>query len=145
MTSSEHRTGKHGPKSFDINSCIVLGCLHAGIGQTHINNLLATTNIPGLTNNTFKHRGREVGLAVEKVAKKSCKQVINDEKIIALSNGIQSDENKVLPVACSFDMGWQKRGKGHNSNTGHYTTRVKTCRCCDYVKAKNIAAKPHDC
>lgn len=117
-TSSEHRTGKRGPKSFDINSRIVLGCLHAGIGQTHINNLLATTNIPGLTNNTFKHREREVGLAVEKVAKKSCKQVINDEKIIALSNGIQSDENKVLSVACSFDMGWQKRGKGHNSNTG---------------------------
>ena len=129
-----------------------------GIGQTHINNQLATTNIPGLTNNTFKHREREVGLAVEKVAKKSGKQVINDEKIIALSNGIQSDENKVLSVACSFDMGWQKRGKGHNSNTGQaavmsmtsgkvmdYTTQVKTCRCCDYAKAKNIATKPHDC
>ena len=53
-------------------------------------------------------------------------------------------------------MGWQKRGKGHNSRTGHaavmslstgevldYTTRVKTCRFCDY--AKNNEAKVHDC
>ena len=157
-TSSEHRMGKRGPKSFDINSRIVLGCLHAGIGQTHLNNLLATANIPGLTNNTFKHQEREVRVAIEKVAKKSCKQALNDEKVIVLSNGIQPDENNVLPIACSFDMGWQKRGKGHNSNTGHaavmsmtsgkvmdYTTRVKTCRFCDYAKAKNIAAKPHDC
>ncbi len=157
-TSREHRTGKRGPKSFDTNSRVVLGCLHAGIGQTHINNLLATANIPGLTNNTFKYREREVGVAIEKVAKTSCKQVINDEKMIALRNGIQPDENNLLPIACSFDMGWQKRGKGHNSNTGQaaamsmtsgkvmdYTTRVKTCRFCDHAKAKKITAKPHDC
>ena len=118
-TSSEHRTGKRGPKSFGINSRIALGCLHAGIGQTHLNNLLATANIPGLTNNTFKHQEREVRVAIEKVAKKSCKQALNDEKVIVLSNGIQPDENNVLPIACSFDMGWQKRGKGNNSNTGH--------------------------
>ncbi len=148
-TSSEHRTGKRGPKSFDINSRVGLGCLHAEIGQTHINNLLATANILGFTNRTFKKREREVGVAIEIVAKKSCKQVINDEKLSALSNGIQPDENNICEVSCSFDMGWQKRGKGHNSSTGHvavmsmttgivmdYTTRVKTCRFCDYANAK---------
>ena len=55
-------------------------------------------------------------------------------------------------------MGWQRRGKGHNSRTGHaavmglstgkvldYTTRVKTCRFCDYAKNNNKVAKVHDC
>ena len=55
-------------------------------------------------------------------------------------------------------MGWQKRAKGHNSNTGHaavmsmtsgkvidYTTSLKTCRYCSYAKGNNIAVKPHDC
>jgi len=40
-------------------------------------------------------------------------------------------------IAISFDMGWQKRERGHNSLTGHwdgkglsYSTRCKTCRVC---------------
>jgi len=32
---------------------------------------------------------------------------------------LQPDEKKLISVPCSFDMGWQKRGKGHNSHTGH--------------------------
>jgi hypothetical protein len=67
------------------------------------------------------------------------------EKAVAISNGIKPDENNLLSIPCSFDMGWQKRGKGHNSQTGQasvmrlttgkdYTTRVKTCRFCDYAK-----------
>ncbi|XP_068700225.1 uncharacterized protein [Montipora foliosa] len=55
-------------------------------------------------------------------------------------------------------MGWQKRGKGHNSHTGHaavmslttgkvldYTTRTKTCRFCDQGKNSNKKVKVHDC
>ena len=55
-------------------------------------------------------------------------------------------------------MGWQKRGKGFNSNTGHsavmglhtgkvmdYATKTKTCRCCDYAKRTNKQARDHDC
>lgn len=41
----------------------------------------------------------------------------------------------LVGIAISFDMGWQKREKGHNSLTGHwdgkglsYSTRCKTCR-----------------
>ena len=41
------------------------------------------------------------------------------KKMFALSDVIQSDENNLLLVSCSLDMGWQKRGRGHNSNTGH--------------------------
>ena len=34
-TSAEHRTGKHGPLTFDMNSRTALGSLHIGIGPTH--------------------------------------------------------------------------------------------------------------
>ena len=79
------------------------------------------------------------------------------EKAKAMRNGTESDENQLVSIPCSFDMGWQKRGKGHNSRTGHaavmslstgkvfdYTTRVKTCRFCDYAKKNNKEAKVHD-
>jgi len=54
-------------------------------------------------------------------------------------------------------MGWQKRGKAHNSSTGHgavlgvttgkvldFATRNKTCRTCATSKKQN-KPMPHDC
>ena len=56
-TSQEHRSGKGGPAAFDVNTRIPLGCLHAGIGQSHIYNLLSTANTPTLNSSTLR-RGR---------------------------------------------------------------------------------------
>ena len=80
------------------------------------------------------------------------------ERKEALHNGVQVDESNLVPIPCSFDMGWQKRGKGHNSRTGQaavmslssgkvldYTTRTKSCRFCDSAKAKGKQPKAHDC
>lgn len=105
-------------------------------------------NIPPLNSSTFKKREREAGKAVEKVAKKSCKDYVAIERLTAVSTGSQADENNLISVQCSFDMGWQKRGKGHNSRTGHaavmslsngkvldYTTKNKTCRFSDKLHA----------
>ena len=52
-TSNEHRSGQRGPLSHDVNSRAVLGCLHTGIGETHLNNLLCTLNIPSVNPVTF--------------------------------------------------------------------------------------------
>ena len=54
-------------------------------------------------------------------------------------------------------MGWQKRGRGHNSATGHgaamglaagkvvsYSTRCKMCRVCSHNKLTG-KEKKHDC
>ena len=154
-TSGEHKSGKRGPPAFDINTRVALGCLHAGIGQTHINNVLSTINIPTINSSTFKRREREVGKAIENVAKASCGDSVTKEKGQLLNQGIQPDEDNLVSVPISFDMGWQKRGKGHNSHTGHaavmslttgkvldYTTRTKTCRFCDQSNKK---IKEHDC
>ena len=68
-TSEHHKSGQRGPPAFDVNKRVALGCLHAGIGQTHINNLLSTLNVPTINSVTFKLREREVGKAVGGVAK----------------------------------------------------------------------------
>ena len=47
-SSGEYRSGKRGPPAFNVNTRVALSCLHAGIGQTHINNVLATIDIPPL-------------------------------------------------------------------------------------------------
>ena len=80
-TSGQHRSGKCGPPAFDINTRVVLGCLHAGIGQTHINNVLSTLNAPTLNSVTFKLREREVGKAVETIAKSSCQNCLTMRKM----------------------------------------------------------------
>ena len=63
----------------------------------------------------------------------------------------------LVGIAVSYDMGWQKRGRGHNSSTGHgaamglatgkvvsYSTRCKTCRVCSHSKLSG-KGKKHDC
>ena len=55
-------------------------------------------------------------------------------------------------------MGWQKRGRGFNSKTGHaavmglstgkvldYTTKNKMCRSCDEAKKAGKQPNDHDC
>ena len=46
--------------------------LHAGIGVTHVNALLTSRNLPAVGQNTLKATEREVGSAIEAVARNSC-------------------------------------------------------------------------
>ena len=59
-SSGEHRARNRGPLVSDINTRAVLGSLHAGMGNTHLNNLLLTMNIPTMNHCLFKRREREV-------------------------------------------------------------------------------------
>ena len=146
-TSNEHRSGQRGPLSQDVNSRAVLGCLHTGIGETHLNNLLCTLNIPSMNPVTCKSRENEIGHAVEQVTKKSCKTAMLEERNAAIKKGVKADDRGCINIPCSYDMGWQKRGKGHNLSTGNaavigltygkimdYTTRTKSCRVCTNAK-----------
>ena len=42
--------------------------LHAGIGETHVNNLLTSMNVPPIHHKTLKRREREAGKGIETVA-----------------------------------------------------------------------------
>ena len=93
--------------------------LHAGIGPTHVNALLTSVNLPAVGESTLKAREREVGPAIEEVAKRSCLDALQAEKRYWTSKEV-SDEPASVAIGASYDMGWQKRGKGHNSLTGNY-------------------------
>ena len=41
------------------------------------------------------------------------------ERKIAVENGAVPDDKELVGIQCSYDMGWQKRGRGFNSLTGH--------------------------
>ena len=118
-TLSQHRSGQRGPLTHNINSRAVLACLHTRIGETHLNNLLSTLNVPTINPVTFKSREREIGAVVEKVAQKTCNQNMTLERELGIENGTKVDAEGCVGVSCSYDMGWQKRGKGHNSSIAH--------------------------
>ena len=83
------------------------------MGPTHVNALLSSLNIPTLCVSTLKAREREIGPAIENIANKSCDLEMEEEKM-----EWGCIQEKAVPIGASYDMGWQKRGKGHNSLTG---------------------------
>ena len=100
-TSKEHRSGARGPFTFDVNTRAALGCLHTGVGNTHLNNLLSTLNVPAMNSSTFKNREREAGKAIELVARNSCQQFLNLEREKAIENGNKPDQNNLV-INCLF-------------------------------------------
>lgn len=53
----------------------------------------------------------------------------------------QPDENNLIPVPCSYDMGWQKRGKGSNSII--HMKRSLTTICTTSAKWENLQIVHH--
>ena len=147
--SREHRAGNRGRLVSDINTKAVLGSLHAGMGNTHLNNLVSAMNTSTMNHRLFK-RG------VKKVARERCEMNLNLEKKVAKQSSGPSTDG-LVGITVFYDMGWQKRGRRHNSSTGHgaamglttgkvvsYSTRCKTCRVCSHNKLTG-KDKRHDC
>lgn len=88
--------------------------LHAGIGPTHVNELLSSINVLSVGESTLKACEREVGPQIEKLAKKSRLESLETERNLWKEES--GKEN--VEIGASYDMGWQKRGKAHNSMTG---------------------------
>lgn len=53
--------------------------LHSGLGETHINNLLAAINIPVIHQKTLKRREREAGRGIEKLTEKAIAEALREE------------------------------------------------------------------
>ncbi|XP_072035542.1 uncharacterized protein, partial [Amphiura filiformis] len=137
-------------KVYDVNTKAALGMLHAGMGPTQVNNFLTTMNLPHVYENLLKRREREVGPHVEIAAKRACQEATKEET---------ADMEEQGGVVASYDMGWQKRGRAHNSLTGHgvmigsktqkiigYATKNKWCKQCHHDNQnKNSPPKDHDC
>ena len=111
-----------------------------------------------MTRKTYKTREREVGKIAEGVAKATCKVMLDKECELVKENGGVVDGDGLLPLSVSYDMGWSKRGRAHNSLTGHgavmgsltgkavdFTTKNKLCRTCQSARQTGGNPKPRDC
>lgn len=125
--------------------------VHSGIAVRQLNSLLSELNIPTVYYKTINVRLKETGKIVEKVAKESTDEPLQNEvKAVEQTNG---------KFVVAVDAGWQKRGSGrsydslsgHCSMIGtqtrqiiHYAVRSKDCRVCSSAASRNEPPKPHD-
>jgi len=64
------------------NKFYFLGMIDGGLGETQVNTLLSSLNMPAVPSTTLKRYERKVGNAIESVAKESCCESIVVEKML---------------------------------------------------------------
>ncbi|XP_066596275.1 uncharacterized protein [Prorops nasuta] len=148
---------------FDSNLKLAIGMLDAGIGEIKINTLLLALNVPSVTDKSLKRYERCVGPVIEEVANKSCVDAIEAEKYLTFQHQKENPEeqcdidinnnNDPINLVASYDAAWTKRGRQHNSLSGHgslmgyYSKKVLAYAtrniCCNKCKQKHV--KEHSC
>ena len=108
----------HGSAIFDVNTKAASGMIHAGIGQSHLNNLLSTLNIPQISHTSLKDREEEIGAVIETFANNSVDAALMQEQELAAKE--MHIEDRVPGIEISSDAAWQKRGSqcSYNSLSG---------------------------
>ena len=81
--STQHPVLPSGNAIFNINTKVASGMLHAGIGETRVNNLFTTMNLPQISHASLKKRENEIGSVLETFAKESADSALATEKELA--------------------------------------------------------------
>ncbi|XP_071580217.1 uncharacterized protein [Temnothorax nylanderi] len=79
-------TGKIENNISHINTAVILGAVHSGVGSTALNKILACSDIPSISNDLYKRYEKIVGEAIENEAKDSCKRAAIEEKDLVIKN-----------------------------------------------------------
>jgi hypothetical protein len=58
---------------------LFVGMINGGFGEQHVNCMLASLNIPTITQKSLKNREREVGVHLTDLAKESCQAHLQEE------------------------------------------------------------------
>uniref|UniRef100_A0A8W8NYC9 Exonuclease domain-containing protein n=1 Tax=Magallana gigas TaxID=29159 RepID=A0A8W8NYC9_MAGGI len=149
-------TGKQHGKThiWDVNTKLANALIHAGVGVSQMNSILAALNIPQVQHKLVSKRQTEVGQAVEVVANSSVLECLEEE-----CNATEKETGS-KDICVSVDAGWQKRGSGkaYDSMSGHatmigtrtgkvvgYSVRTKSCRVCSHASKTGTNPQPHDC
>ncbi|XP_076082975.1 uncharacterized protein LOC143054015 [Mytilus galloprovincialis] len=132
--------------------------IHAGIGETQLNNLLAAMNVHYPHHKSLKSRENEVGDIMEYQANASERKFLLDEAFQSMT--IDAEGNEQAGINASTDTCWQKKGSGraYNSLSGvasligektgkivHHTLRIAGCRICRNAQKKGGPPLPHNC
>eukprot|EP00112_Aurelia_sp_Birch-Aquarium-sp1_P014841 Seg323.9 transcript_id=Seg323.9/GoldUCD/mRNA.D3Y31 product="hypothetical protein" protein_id=Seg323.9/GoldUCD/D3Y31 len=138
--------------SSEVEEEMVLGCIHTGLGHSHLEAFLSITGLPCIAEEKFKVLERKVGAAVESIARESVERWREKEKNVEMktfgNNGLKG----------AFDASWSKRGGGYNALSGRGTIigvntgkcidfgmKNKNCRTCNNAKRLSQEPSQHDC
>ena len=103
-----------GSAIFDVNTKAASGMIHAGIGQSHLNNLLSTLNIQQISHTSLKDREEEIGAIIETSANNSVDAALKQEQELTVKE--KYVEDGVPGIEISSDAAWQKRGSQRSYN-----------------------------
>ena len=150
----------------------IIGSITLGMGTSDTSKYLGFLGLYGSQNRkAFTKLELEVGKTLRKIAKKVFKNNMLQEIKLTIEDMTKTmsfekwnnlpDNHPEKPRAqltVSFDMGWQKRGRSFNSNSGHaflvggktrkviaFLTCMKKCTVCEKYDKKNKEAPEHCC
>lgn len=131
-----------------------------GTDYSSINTLFSHMNIPVESHSSFDAVSKKIGEHICDVAKESEIQACNEEKNLAILDGVQANENNLIETAVSYDGTWSKRSYKHSYNSligggvaiGKYTkkildheVKVKQCAICMNARKINSPPNKHKC
>ncbi|XP_076086897.1 uncharacterized protein LOC143057475 [Mytilus galloprovincialis] len=148
---------KKGVGIFDVNTKAATVMIHAGIGETQLNNFLSSLNVHCIDAKTLKIRENEAGSVLENQAIMSQQRHLQME----ILNSTTEDQTESRSGICiSTDTCWQKKGSGRSYNslsgvstligktTGkvvNHKVRISNCRICERAKGRGILPRQHKC
>ena len=120
---------------FDVNTKAASGMLHADIGETHLNNLLSTLNLPRISHRTLKVREEKIGTVIQNFANKSVDAALKKEQELT---GREKQFAETVGIEVSSDATWQKGGsqRSYNSLSGIASAIGKRSKKIVYYNAR---------
>ena len=94
-----------GSAVFDVNTKAASGMLHASIGETHLNNLLCTLNLPQISHKSLKVREVQIGSVMQDFANKSVDAALRKEQELTRT---ELNATGTVGIEVSSDAAWQK-------------------------------------
>ncbi|CAC5401769.1 unnamed protein product [Mytilus coruscus] len=131
--------------------------IHAGIGETQLNNFLSSLNVHCIDAKTLKIRENEAGSVLENQAIMSQQRHLQME---ILNSTTEDQTDSRSGICISTDTCWQKKGSGRSYNslsgvstligktTGkvvNHKVRISSCRICERAKGRGILPRQHKC
>ena len=157
--SSTKVKGSSGKKKrYAVNVGAVWGQVATGGGPSHLNEITAAMDIPGMHTKTFVGIEKQIGQAWETLLAEEMKKAGEEERQMA----IQKDDmfEGVPAITVTVDAGWSKRSHKHSYNAmsgvaviiGNatkkllfLTVRNKYCSVCAVAENKGVPPKQHKC
>ncbi|CAC5392601.1 unnamed protein product [Mytilus coruscus] len=148
---------KKGVGIFYVNLKAATGMIHAGIGETQLNNFLSSLNVHCIDAKTLKIRENEAGSVLENQAIMSQQRHLQME---ILNSTTEDQTDSTSGICISTDTCWQKKGSGRSYNslsgvstligktTGkvvNHKVRISSCRICERAKGRGILPRQHKC